>query len=43
MDMAFVLEGKGPATLPEQVLGTIRLSNLDFNAKYRTLTPPADP
>lgn len=42
VDMAFVFEGKGPSTLPEQVLGTVRLTKLDFCAKYRILEPPAD-
>mmetsp|Transcript_18847 Transcript_18847/g.23742 ORF Transcript_18847/g.23742 Transcript_18847/m.23742 type:complete len:411 (+) Transcript_18847:251-1483(+) len=43
VDMAFVLEGKSASTLPEQVLGSIRLSNLDFNANYRSLKDPNRP
>lgn len=38
VDMAFVLEGKSKDTLPEHIMGTVRLTNLDFKAKYRILT-----
>lgn len=37
VDMAFLLEGKSPETLPEQVMGTVRLSNLDFKSKARVM------
>lgn len=37
VDMAFLFEGKSASTLPENVFGTVRLSNLDFKAKHRFL------
>lgn len=37
VDMAFVLEGKSPSTLPENVMGTVRLSKIDFKANHRVL------
>lgn len=41
VDMAFLLEAKTDDTLPEQIMGTVRLSNIDFNAKnYRVLENP---
>lgn len=38
VDMGFLLEGKTPETLPEQIMGTVRLSNLSFKkTKFRKL------
>lgn len=31
--MAFVLEGKEKATLPEQIMGVARIINVDFDRK----------
>ena len=35
--MAFVLEGRREESLPENVMGTVRLSNITFNGQYREM------
>eukprot|EP00559_Dactyliosolen_fragilissimus_P007468 CAMPEP_0184870232 /NCGR_PEP_ID=MMETSP0580-20130426/36883_1 /TAXON_ID=1118495 /ORGANISM="Dactyliosolen fragilissimus" /LENGTH=343 /DNA_ID=CAMNT_0027372211 /DNA_START=124 /DNA_END=1155 /DNA_ORIENTATION=- len=35
VDMAFVLEGKDVSTLPENVMGTLRLTHIDFKEDLR--------
>lgn len=40
VDMAFVLEGKSRATLPESVMATVRLLNIDFKANLRRVEQP---
>lgn len=40
VDMAFVLEGRTESTLPEQAMGTVRLSNVDFNSNLRLVAQP---
>jgi hypothetical protein len=42
VDMAFVLEGKEKAHLPEQVAGVVRLQGIDFKDKdgKRVISPP---
>lgn len=35
--MAFVLEGRREERLPENVMGTVRLSNITFNGQYREM------
>jgi len=37
VDMAFVLEGTDVDVLPERVLGSLRLKNVDFRNSLRTL------
>lgn len=41
-DMAFVLEGKSKSTLPENVMGTVRLTNIDFSIDLRYVEQPDD-
>mmetsp|Transcript_262 Transcript_262/g.355 ORF Transcript_262/g.355 Transcript_262/m.355 type:complete len:334 (-) Transcript_262:401-1402(-) len=38
VDLGFVLEGKSKSTLPEQVMGTVRLTNVDFKAQTRLVS-----
>lgn len=33
VDMAFLLEGGDKSTLPEQLLGAVRMSNIDFRSR----------
>lgn len=40
VDMGFVLEGRNKATLPENLMGTVRLNNLDFKADLRFVEQP---
>ena len=35
VDLAFLFEGYNELTLPEQVLGTVRLKNAEFGKKLR--------
>jgi hypothetical protein len=35
VDLAFLFEGYNEETLPEQVLGTVRLKNVEFGKKLR--------
>ena len=35
VDLAFLFEGYNEQTLPESVLGTIRLKNVEFGKKLR--------
>jgi hypothetical protein len=37
VDMGFLLEGKQKVTLPEGIMGTVRLTNIDFKADLRTV------
>ena len=39
VDMGFVLEGKNSSCLPENMMGTVRLTNIDFKDKLRTVNP----
>ena len=39
VDMMFVLEGAGPAVLPERILGGVRLSHIEFKKKDGNRTP----
>jgi len=43
IDMAFVLEGKTEAFLPERILGTVRLSHLDTAQTVPWDVPPYEP
>jgi len=40
VDMGFVLEGKHKTTLPENMMGTVRLNNIDFKADLRSVKQP---
>lgn len=40
VDMAFLLEGKTTACLPERILGTVRLTHVDFKTKLRFVKKP---
>jgi len=40
VDMAFLLEGKSAACLPERILGTVRLTHVDFKTKLRFVKLP---
>jgi len=40
VDMAFLLEGKDASTLPENIMGTVRLKNIDFNKMDRFVNSP---
>lgn len=37
VDMGFLFEGNNKAVLPESMMGTVRLTNIDFNADLRTV------
>ena len=43
MDMALVLEGRRPDQLPEQVLASIRLQQVDFGVKFPPVPPLPNP
>lgn len=40
VDMAFLLEGRSASCLPERVLGTVRLTHVDFKSKLRFVDRP---
>ncbi len=40
VDMGFVLEGKKKETLPENMMGTVRLNHIDFSSKLRFVEQP---
>lgn len=40
VDMAFLLEGRSAACLPERILGTVRLTHVDFKSKLRFVDKP---
>lgn len=40
VDMGFVLEGKHKTALPENMMGTVRLNNIDFKADLRSVRQP---
>ena len=33
VDMAFVLEGNDPSTLPEQIMAAVRMNHIDFKQR----------
>ena len=37
VDMGFLLEGKSKASLPEVLMGTVRLINIDFKTDLRVV------
>jgi len=40
VDMGFLLEGKDASCLPERMLGTVRLTNVDFKSELRSVDKP---
>jgi len=40
VDMGFLLEGKDASCLPERMMGTVRLTNVDFKSKLRFVDKP---